>query len=483
MAVNHVLGPAVLALVALTLAHAPPLDSWSPFRDQRIVSESGRYYAVVLGNHGKAPLRFELVRRRDGVGPIEPAEGDGWLESVADSPEDEARAEAELAKVARDPTDVLIASGTMPQTPLDLQLIEEPLGLLLFDQHGSVGYGQVLSWCNAEGVVAWSHDLNALFGGTPEGSSHSVSSIWWSAAWGYDAESGRGWVLTNGHEMRAVDLASGAIETPGEIDIAGVAARADDGDCHALLDAAIHAENVDYRPFAEPFAAISRNEKRPLAVRLRAALVAQRGGGEVPYVEYLFRSTARIAQLEDARFAGLHLAEIADEPTASVPELVSLLCRENTLSVNFGTWNLDQYERAFREADQWGLSALHRLSENPDVPPSANLNAAILLWRLDRDIFPMRLEYLLQHGGEGVANSALNSLIYSEPEGLHEFLVRMSEHGTDDPVRLAMYFQRHPTKAAVAGLRSRLPEFDPDADEFEVDTIRNAISACEGARD
>ena len=104
----------------------------------------------------------------------------------------------------------------MPQQPLEVKLLEQPLGLLLFEKYANVGHGQVLSWCDADGKVVWTHDLEALFGGTPKGSTATVSSLWWCANWGFDAESGHAWLLTRGHEMRLVDLASGKISTPDE---------------------------------------------------------------------------------------------------------------------------------------------------------------------------------------------------------------------------------------------------------------------------
>lgn len=486
---NSAIGLCVAALLSLLGTTASrPLDSWLPFKDQRVISASGRYYAVLRGDHGAQPLRFEFVRRREGVPPIEAAASDGWLEAVAKTPKDKARAAAELAKVARDPADELLASGTMPQVPLDFELLElddadAPLGLLLFDRHGSVGRAQILSYCDARGRVAWSHDLVALFGGVPAGSSFSVSSTWWNSAWGYDRETGKAWLLANSHELRLVDIATGEITTPTEDVVAGLASRVDSEHCDKILHALLNTEGVQHRALAEPMEKLAQATRLPQRTRLKAAVLATRGGCAIKYVEAMFRFAAREAAIEDARFAGLYLAEICGDSDAALPDLIALLCRDR-IDAQTRNWSGIRYEQEFEKAGERGINALRRLSENPDVPGRAVLNASILLWRSGHADFSKRLGELLQR--ERLANTILNTMIACDPEGMHEFLVQVAQRGaTGDPVRLAMYFRKHPDRRVTASLQSALDSMkDGDAsgkNHFERTRLRLAIDACRDA--
>jgi hypothetical protein len=97
------------------------VDSWGPFMPMRVVSRSGRHYAVLKARRGVWPGPFELVRRRDGAGPIEPY-----------PPKDLSKLRG--ASENRDAEDTVLTGGTLPQLPMEAAVTEQPLGIVLFDQ-------------------------------------------------------------------------------------------------------------------------------------------------------------------------------------------------------------------------------------------------------------------------------------------------------------------------------------------------------------
>ena len=151
----------LFALTASTLlaAMAAMPDSWMPFVDRRQVSTSGRRYAVVKKVAGKPGAgHYSLCRRLGGAPPMQPA----------------------TRNIARDPKDVLLASGPLDQLPMEILLADSFDGMLLFDKHGNVGHGKTIRWIDGTGKVTAECTLKDLFGGPPKGSMTTTSSIWWS---------------------------------------------------------------------------------------------------------------------------------------------------------------------------------------------------------------------------------------------------------------------------------------------------------------
>jgi hypothetical protein len=70
------------------------------------------------------PLPYELCERREGHRPLDGVVLDG-------GPQDE----KELARIARDPADTLLASGKLPSGPLELRVLDAEPALVMFENY------------------------------------------------------------------------------------------------------------------------------------------------------------------------------------------------------------------------------------------------------------------------------------------------------------------------------------------------------------
>jgi hypothetical protein len=454
-----------------------PVDSWGPFADRRVVSASGRHYAVLRARKGVWPGPFELLRRRDGAPPVEPARAGDRFETGPDGAQRRV-----VILVDPDSEDRLLAEGILPQLPMDAAVCDEPLGIVLFDKYANVGYGQTLTFLGAEGEPEWAHTLEELFGREPPGTTHTVSSRWWSSAFGVDEELGIAWVLSRGGEFRAVTLGAGEISTPGAEDIAWLCARGSAENRAAAMDAVIAGEEPVTREFLPALQPVAFDEREPLAVRLRAAVLCRRAGDPVDYSEWFMPAT-RAKDLDDAWFAALHLSEITsvDEPLEPLVQVMSRLeqpldPREELGAIFDRGPRLPALVAAFRREGDAGRVRLERLLEDERPTPAGLISAGVVWWKLGGVGLPTRLRRQILWGNSTVANQALNAMIYSEPAGLNDILLELAREGTADDVRLALWFREHPHPDAVEPLERMLAKL-PD-DSWEARVMREALEAC-----
>ena len=452
----------VLLLTALGVVHGtdspPAADSWGPFQSRRIVSASGANYATLRSSGGYRPGPFALYRRRAGAPPIEPKRGGVWG-GVQDKRGQSA--------IAADKQDELIVAGKLPQLPMDAAVSDAPLGIVLFDQYARVGSGNTLMFVDATGATAWSITLAQLFGEkAPAGSVHTVSSTWWSRAWGIDPGRQSAWVLTNGHEFREVTLADGTIGTPTPDVIARWCAGGTTKNRALVLDAIVLRGVTP--EFAELLAPIAADVKAPLAVRLRSAVAARRAGDRVDHTE-MFKAALRDPDPKIAAYAGAHLHEFStNDAKAGLRTMLETCSKE-----------LDPREPAFpshgpvveanlvdsvRELGDPGLELLHDLCGDETLSLHSRLNAAALLSMLGEKRATQNLLTLCRVTaaagtrpmGLGYANRAINLLIWRDPADLREQLVALLETGSGDDGRIGLHFKQQPWSGATAALRKAL---------------------------
>ncbi len=478
----------ILSLVLLlvsTVTVDPPRasDHRSPFSDRRIVSASGQYYAVLRGGSEGKPSTFELVERREGVPSIKPA-----TEPSVSEEEKARRAGKQEIDVSADPSDRVIAKGVLEELPRDAMVSDKPLGIVLFDSHERRGRETILSFLGLDGKLAWSRNLEGLFGGIPQDSWWSVSSIIWSASWGVDELEGITWVLSLGGECRTVSLKTGRVSTPklgGALPLYLDSARAS---WHRVMHTLFSRPDVEFRPFLAILLSIARSEDADVQTRMLAALFARRGGDETDY-RSLFDS-GLTSEIESAvNFAALHFVEISKSADAIEP----LIARLNRLTyplspsarppealrgmggfvTGFTTWEVVD---AFRGLGPFGSSRLRRMLEDKSTTVIGVISASVVWLKLGNPDLPQAMETLIRSGSPDEACMALDALICSHPRGLDEILMNLASAPTANDARLASYFLHRPKLELVPHLKRMLE--DERNDKGDRLAIRGTLVVC-----
>ncbi|MFN3244984.1 MAG: HEAT repeat domain-containing protein [Planctomycetota bacterium] len=304
--------PVLLAAVccgAVATSSGPP-DSWGPFRNKRIVTPSGKRY-VVVRKKGLG-ITFELCARRAGQPPLESVADSGYpgLWNLGGKDKD----------VSRDPKDRLLAKGTYKQMPMQVQITDGLDGFLLFDKYGNLGYGEVVTWIDGRGKVVFEHSLEDLFGGSPKGTTATVSSLWWSRAIWLDARAQSIIVVTSLGELREVKVADGAISEPSAERLIGWAMHGDVGGRATALEVIAEGDVARCEKALPLVSGTFLDRSEPLSLRLRAGWILARVGNE-PGVERLYLETVRggdeVADA-DMRFAVRHLGDVMGDRALAV---------------------------------------------------------------------------------------------------------------------------------------------------------------------
>ena len=165
-------GVVALLLVAATRALA---DTWKPYASRRVVSPSGKHYAVVYVPQRHGPsipwlIRLRLYERREGVAALPSVVG-GWDPKYAE--------QHERRSVEADAGDRLLADATLRARPYEMHVLDREPGVVFFESYGGIGRNTTLALFQADGTLRWKRPLKELFSEEKIRSfRRSVSSIW-----------------------------------------------------------------------------------------------------------------------------------------------------------------------------------------------------------------------------------------------------------------------------------------------------------------
>ncbi len=456
-----------------------PRDSWGPFRNRRVASASGRHYAVLRRGQPPGSGRFELVERRLAAGPIR---------SLLAPP---ARDGGDAA-IARDRADRLLCEGALPHLPMDAAVLGGPPGILLFDTYARVGRARVLTLLDSEGRVAWSHDLDDLFGEVPEGTVHTTSSSWWSAGWGVDEARGVAWVLTLGDEFRMVRLRGGAISEPGAEELPGLLAGADAEGRVALLDAFQRRDDLDRQILHPLVHDLALDEGAPIEVRMRAAVLCRELGDRLDLRDPFVAAT-RHESMSVALYAAANLPRFFDSEDPAGPDPVAPLLEvlgrlPQPLEARADLWALLESAKltrsaldALRPLGAQGIELLRAALERDDLESVVQVSLAVLWWSLGQTSVPDPVRAAIVEGPEQRAGDLLRALLGTEPDGSRRLLLELLREGTAADRTLADHFALSPDPAAAEPLEralARAARLEGDAGEGLRSRVARALDAC-----
>jgi len=448
-------------------------DSWRSYSDNRIVSPTGKYYAVLRSKKGFTRGPFSLHQRRAGVRPIEPAKYRKMYGASA------ARKRKEAAKIGPDPKDTVLFERRLPRLPMAAMVSDSPVGIVLFDTYAGVGLGAILSFIDTTGKEKWSVDLEALFGPRPKGSYGTASSLWWSSAWGMDAERRTAWVLTKGHEFREVSLVDGKISTPSPAVTARWSKQGKEKARIAVLDAIVRTEAGVAPECIHELAPLAANVKEPMALRLRAAVACLRAGSKLDS-KALFVQAVGDPSPEVSLYGAAHLPEFAGEEAA--PVLRDFLLRYQprinprpSKRVYRRNYNAESLVEGFRALGPQGLTMLRALLHKDDAPGLARLNAAAMLSLLGHKEVTSGLLDLCRD--KKIGEHALDLLIGNEPPDLPERLIELATTGSGADGKIVLYFKARPERAAIPALIA-IQNRSLTLNETERRNLKAALQGC-----
>ncbi len=455
-----------------------------PFDDRRVVSPSGRLYAVLTARRGYWPGPYELRRRREGAESLA-AQRIDWLRDALRPSLGDSAASDPFARLA-DPSDALLARRILPQLPVAAWVFDQPPGLLLFDHHAALGYGQLLTFLDVEGREVWSVTLDDLFGGEPAGTWHTPNSRVWCDGYGVDPERAVAWVVSRDHAFRQIDLNTGRVARPDAEALLGFCTRGPDASRRAALDALLRRRDGVPAELAEPLARLAADAQRPLAECLRAAVAAHRAGSAFEPGS-LFDEALRRGSAEEALFAASHrhLVEPGVDP---LPGLRIALRRfEGAIDPRPFTWQFlsDPHRVAdLRDAllalGEPARDELRKWADHGGEPLDFRIRAASLYWLLAGSGLPEGLRRAVAASADPTdAEAVFEALFRGEPDDLAAVLVDLLIAGSADDARIASWFVDHPDRAAVEGLERAAARLPADSDDLEL--IDAALQACRGA--
>lgn len=462
-----VLGLASAALFCVSV----DAQGGGPFRDRRIVSPSGKHYAVLRAVASIRPGPWELVRRRDGVEPIRPKLENWSLRGMERITGIDPREE-----VSRDPADRLVATAQFDQLPAKAAVSDAPVGIVAFDQHGRLGTGRTVWFLGPLGDISWSVDLDDLFAGTPRDAFGDTGSLHWSTHFEVDPERKSAWVVTRGHELREISLQDGRVSTPGADAILGWLGSASDAGRLALLVALQHGELPRDERRGPLLSRLAEDDERPMLLRLRATVVAAREGSEEVGATVFMGGLLDTAP-EVRRYARIHYAE--STPSDGLPYLLALVDGQTDDSTIlepawiYGEERLWMPEliEAFRRLGVDAVEALRTRIDDETTPTAPRLLAATILWRLDDSRIPNGVRRAVRSGDRRM----LTSLVTRRPVGTDELLLECLRNGAPDPIGICAAYESLPDPRAIPFLEAALTEFEQPAWR---ERLEASLAAC-----
>jgi len=446
---------AVLALLALLCGPAFA-DSWMPFRDKRVVSPSGRFYAVVRG--GKGGVSYELVERRDGAPAMKGA-------VAADS---YGIRKGSGGSIDRDPEDTVVVTGSVPQLPMDVRVLEGGRGIVFFEKYARIGYGDVVTFVDAKGRIAFRHALRALFDQPTRSSfTRSVSSIWWYS--GFAVSEARNLVLIVAAEDRlvTVSLEDGEVATPAPEALIPGFREGTPEERILFLETAARLKPKGMLPEA---LAIAGDATETVSIRLRAAVAVKRAGGSARFDPLFLTGVAKGNPPDVRKYATAHLGEVLGK--GAIPIMRDLMRGPADNDV----WHPAQ--EGFVSLGEAAVPTLCEMVVEKDQSPDYRGGAAHALAKIgSKQAIDALLTATAEPRDAYTANAAVNAAIAIGAPDLGRRLAKILEAGSTQDGRIAMYFESNPADYARNPLKAALKRAAPDS--FAARRIQAALTALD----
>lgn len=423
-----------LLILSGVLATGPAgADSWKEFLDQRLVSRTGRTYVVLRQDGGSC--KFELCERRPGATPMKPAQ----------APDSYGQGSSKDEPIDRDSRDRLLAVGVLSQLPLSVRVLDNPPGIVLFEEYGSVGWGEVLSYVNGEGEVTVRKSFHEFNFTGPF--SRTVSSLWWYQGFLVDETRQRVFLVAKGDEIAGVSLEDGTIFRPDDDTLIELLGESTEVDRQLALEVAGRLKPKGLLPAAMEIATATCE---PLPLRLRAAVAVKRAGGEGSFDRLFVNAVEQQNPVPVRAYATEHLPEILGMGSA-VPMLQSLLRRKDDREIHYSV------QRAFVFLGESALPSLVEMLSREGEPSYYPRYAARALGDIgSRKAVDALLNATVTTDDYQLANTAVNAAIQIGHPELGKKLARVLEQGSTQDSRIAMYFREHPADYAKKPLEKAL---------------------------
>jgi len=344
----------------------------------------------------------------------------------------------------------VVVEGKLPQLPLDVHVLANEPGAVLFERYAGIGYGDTLALLGADGKLRWRLTLEQAIPGGGGGAMVSVSSIHWARAWWVDEARGHVLLAAKNGILSAVDLKTGKARKPEAEEILGALALPSVRD--RVLEVAVELVPPDaLREAAEEL--LADGSLSPV-IRLRAAAVVEECGG--PEVtrgvwEAALGEDVDVADRKAAvLFAGKHVSDLALVEKAALrkdvgPEAVTVL------------------------GERKAVPELAGLLTSASLDATVRARAAELLGGLDGDEVAEAIDKEMEDATAQEGGALLAAAIASGATDLerrlqhHEaLLLKILDKRTGDLGWLAGYFRGRPTSEAVQPLVKALARHKGD---------------------
>ncbi|MCK6479774.1 MAG: hypothetical protein L6R43_06395, partial [Planctomycetes bacterium] len=141
-------------------------DIWDSDAVRLVVSDSGEYYMIAETTNDDAVSLGLWKVLRGGSAPV----AGGW-----DSWDEAERGGCQV----RSSGDTMIWKISHEQIPVDIKVLDGGRGVVLFEKHGAIGFGDSLTLIGGNGTIQWKRKLNEIMSRVITSSVGVTGSIWW----------------------------------------------------------------------------------------------------------------------------------------------------------------------------------------------------------------------------------------------------------------------------------------------------------------
>jgi len=442
----------VLGVLSAVTSGVPCQD----FEDRRVVSPSGRRYAVV--REAVFDVTFELCERAPGAPPMTAArrcfgrEGPGF-------------------DIERDPADVVLAEGRCAQHPTDVIVPDRVAGLLLFDYLGFFHPHRVVTWIGADGTERFVLRLREVFGEAELGGSVNSIGYHWCRNHAFDDAKSALLVVAYSGEVREIAIPAGTVATPDARRLAEFARAGSEAARCLAFDVFAQRPPAATKEVLPIASGVFHDRSEPMAVRLRAAVALHRAGVKPPAAE-LFAAARAGDQPDSMRsYAVQYLPTVLGE--AAIPVL-----REVVRAGGGDAWNGYQVSWAAYQAlaaiGEPAVPTLLEMLEERDRNSDYRGGAVHALAAIRSPSALAALLRVAREHDEYVAAAALDAIVAIRGPSLVADLVALLETAPLLGPRIVSYFEDHPTRAALPALDA----LERVTEGLQRRCVKDAILAC-----
>jgi hypothetical protein len=358
-----------------------------------------------------------------------------------------------------------LAKGKLVQLPLEVHVLSDGSGAVLFEKYGEVGRGATLAFLAADGALRFKLKLEEAIPGGSAGAQRSVSSIWWSRGWWVDEPRGKAVLVARNGVVSEVDLATGRNEKPPK------AAVFHGFELAWARDLALEVA-VELKPegLLAAAALLVADPDLSATTRLRAAVAVERAKGPpVPFEIWdaaLEDSVPEADRKSAIAFAGRYVADLALLEEAALRKDVA---REAVTALG----------------ERGAVKSLAGLLTHGSLDREMRAHVAQTLGRLSAEGVLEAIDKEMEDAEPEQAGALLSAAIATGAPDLaarlqhHEsVLLRVLDKQAGDLTWLADYFKGRPTSEAVKPLLKALAIHRADAALRP--KLTGALKACSG---